>query len=76
MTTAPANAELLATIGRGRLGRIDLVRITPSGRATRREALFERGVLARSWRAGIAPAVALTRAPGARLRRMLTSPWS
>lgn len=63
--------ELLATLGRRRLGAIDVVRVTPSGRASRRESLFERGVVTRVWRTGVAPAT--TAVLGALVRRRLAS---
>jgi hypothetical protein len=48
-----ATGDLLATIGRRRFGAIDVIRVTPAGRATRRESLFDPAVLARLPRPGI-----------------------
>lgn len=72
-TEPGTHAELLASVGRGRLGGIDLVRITPGGTATSRATLFDPGLVTRSLRTGVAPALA--RAPVG-LVRLLASRWS
>jgi hypothetical protein len=55
--------ELLVSLGRRGLGRIDVVRVTPGGSATRRESLFDRATLTRWWSTGMAPAMAVAGSP-------------
>lgn len=47
--TPDSSTVLLASLDRPRFGRVSVVRITPSGRATRRETLLDVEVLTRLW---------------------------
>jgi len=55
--------ELLGSLGRRGLGRIDVVRVTRGGCATRRDSLLDRATLGRWWRAGVAPAKVVAASP-------------
>jgi len=66
-----SSAGLLVTVGRGRLGALDVVRITAGGSSTRRESLFDSGLVARSWRAGLAPAAVVASSPRTLVARLL-----
>ena len=66
-----SSSELLVTVGRGRLGALDVVRFTAGGSATRRESLFDAGLVARGWRASFAPAAAVAGRPRDLVVRML-----
>jgi hypothetical protein len=59
-----SSVGLLVTVGRGRLGALDVVQITAGGSSTCRASLFDSGgLVARSWRASLAPAAVVASSP-------------
>ena len=56
-----SSTALLASLDRRPFGRVSVVRIAPSGSATRRETLFDTAVLTQLWRARMASLVVSAR---------------
>ena len=65
MTTTSATVSLLARVDARPLRRIGVVRVSTSGRESRRESLFDVDALTRWWRAGNAWVAATPRAVAA-----------
>lgn len=61
-----SSAELLVTVGRGRLGALDVVRVTAGGSTSRRESLFRppRALVARMFRQAQPPGSGTGRTSG------------